>query len=126
MEASRERAEAPQSRSWARRNLAWALFLLMLAVVPRLRDVRRTLAVALIVGVMFFALYVCVGQFQVRLDYAALPPLVTVLGVVATGLAGRLPTTWRRLFGGACGAVALVAFVPAVAEGPHAMGQWFD
>jgi hypothetical protein len=95
-------------------------------IMPLFRDTRRTLGIALIVGVIFFAFYVCVGQFQVRLDYAALPPVVTALGVVATGLAGRLPTNWRRLFGGACGAVALLAFVLAVAEGPHAMGQWFD
>jgi hypothetical protein len=95
-------------------------------IVPLLRDTRRTVAIALIVGVVFFAFYVCVGQFQVRLDYAALPPVVTALAVIATGLAGRLPTTWRRLFGGACGAVALLAFGLAVAEGPHAVGQWFD
>lgn len=91
-----------------------------------IREVRRTLGIALIVAVMFFGFYVCVGQFQVRLDYAALPPVVTALGVIATTLAGHLPTMWRRLFGGACGAVALLAFVLAVAEGPHAMGQWFD
>jgi hypothetical protein len=80
----------------------------------------------MVVGVIFFVFYVCVGQFQVRLDYAVLPPVVTALGVVATSLAGRLPTMWHRLFGAACGAIAVLAFVLAVAEGPHAMGQWFD
>ncbi len=89
-------------------------------------ETRGTVAIGLIVGGMFFAFYVCVGQFQVRLDFAALPPVVTALGVIATTLAARLPTPWRRLFGGACGVVAVVAFALAVAEGPHAMGQWFD
>ena len=95
-------------------------------IMPLFRDTRRTLGIALMVGAIFFAFYVCIGQFQVRLDYAALPPVVTALGVVATGLAGRLPTTWRRLFGGACAMVALLAFVVAATEGAHTMGQWFD
>ncbi len=95
-------------------------------IVPLMREVRRTVGIALIVGLMFFGFFVCVGQFQVRLDYAALPPVVAALGVIATSLAGRLPTMWRRLFGGACGAVAVLAFALAVAEGPHVMGQWFD
>jgi hypothetical protein len=95
-------------------------------IVPLMREVRRTVGIALIVGLMFFGFFVCVGQFQVRLDYAALPPVVTALGVLATSLAGRLPTMWRRLFGGACGVIAVLAFALAVAEGPHAMGQWFD
>ena len=45
MEASLTRTDAPQSRSWARRKLAWGLFLLMLAtftagrmVGPRVPD----------------------------------------------------------------------------------------
>jgi hypothetical protein len=95
-------------------------------IVLLIREVRRTVGIAVLVGLMFFGFYVCVGQFQVRLDSAALPPIVTALGVIATTLAGCLPRTWRRWFGGACATVALVAFVLAVTEGPHAMGQWFD
>jgi hypothetical protein len=95
-------------------------------VAPLIRETRWTLSIALVVGVMFFGFYVCIGQFQVRLDYAALPPVVTGLGVVATTLAARLQTPWRRSFGGACGAVALLALALAVAEGPHVTGNWFD
>jgi hypothetical protein len=95
-------------------------------VAPLVREVGSTAAVALAVGATFFAFYVCVGQFQVRLDYAALPPVVAALGAVATAMAVRLPTTWRRSFAGACGALALVALALALVEGPHASGQWFD
>ena len=95
-------------------------------VVPLIRDLRPTLGVALVVGLMFFGFYVCVGQFQVRLDYAALPPVIAGGGALATALAGRLPTRWRRSFGAACAAIALLALVLAIAEGAHARGDWFD
>jgi hypothetical protein len=95
-------------------------------VVPLISDLRSTLAVALVVGLMFFAFYVCVGQFQVRLDYAALPPVIAGAGALATALAGRLPTHWRRSFGGVCAAIALLALTLAIAEGAHVRGDWFD
>jgi len=95
-------------------------------VVPLIRETRWTLGIALIVGVMFFGFYVIVGQFQVRLDYAVLPPVISALAAIATSLAGRLPTTWRRSFGGVCAAVALLALALAVAEGRRPWGDWFD
>jgi hypothetical protein len=52
--------------------------------------------------------------------------MITGLGVVATTLAARLPTTWRRSLGGVCGAIALLALALAMAEGRHAAGDWFD
>jgi hypothetical protein len=88
--------------------------------------VRSTVGTALVVALMLFGFYVCVGQFQVRHSYAAIPPLVAALGVIATTLAGRLPATWRRSFAGACGAIAMVTLALAVAEGQHVTGQWFD
>jgi hypothetical protein len=95
-------------------------------VVPLLRDLRSTLGIALVVGFMFFAFYLCVGQFQVRLEYAALPPVVAGGGALATALAGRLPTGWRRSFGAMCAAIALLALTLAFAEGIHVQGGWFD
>jgi hypothetical protein len=89
-------------------------------------DTWPTFAIALIVALIFFVFYVGVGTFQVRLSYPALPPLIAAGATLATAFASHLPTMWRRLFGGACGAVALVALVLAMAEGPHVMGQWFD
>jgi hypothetical protein len=95
-------------------------------VAPLIHEVGTTVAVALVVGVMFFAFYVCVGQFQVRLDYAALPAVVAGLGAVATAMTARLPTAWRRSFAGACATLALVALALGMAEGAHASGLWFD
>jgi hypothetical protein len=95
-------------------------------VAPLLRDLRVSLAVALTVAAMYFGFYVCVGQFQVRLDYAALPPLVAGGGALATALAGRLPTPWRRAFGAVCAAIALLGLTLALAEGAHPVGAWFD
>jgi hypothetical protein len=89
-------------------------------------DTWSTFAIALIVALIFFVFYVGVGTFQVRLSYASLPPLIAAGAALATMFAGRLPTVWRRLFGAACGAVALVALALAVTEGPHSMGRWFD
>jgi hypothetical protein len=95
-------------------------------VLQLIGDTWPTFAIALIVALIFFVFYVGVGTFQVRLSYPALPPLIAAGAALATAFASRLPTMWRRLFGGACGAVALVALVLAMAEGPHVMGQWFD
>jgi hypothetical protein len=95
-------------------------------VVRLVGDLRSTLGVALVVGLLFFGFYVCVGQFQVRLDYAALPPLIAGAGALATALAGRLPPHWRRSFGAVCAAIALLALTLAIAEGAHVRGDWFD
>jgi hypothetical protein len=85
-----------------------------------------TFAIALIIALIFFVFYVGVGTFQVRQSYASLPPFIAAGAALATAFAARLPTMRRRLFGGACAAVALVALAHAVADGPHALGQWFD
>lgn len=95
-------------------------------VVPLVRDLRGMLGVALTVGLVFFAFYVCVGQFQIRLDYAVLPPLVAGGGALATAFAGRLPTRWRRSFGAVCAAIALLALAWGLAEGAHGPARWFD
>ena len=95
-------------------------------IAPLVKDLRPTLGIALVVGLMYFAFYVCVGQFQVRLDDAALPPVIAGAGALATALAGRLPIHWRRSFGGACAAIALLALTLAIAEGAHVRGDWFD
>jgi hypothetical protein len=95
-------------------------------VMPLVRDLRVTLGIALTVGLMYFGFYVVVGQFQVRLDYAALPPVVGGGGALATALAGRLPTLWRRSFGAMCAAIALLALTLALGEGAHPTGAWFD
>jgi len=95
-------------------------------VAPAASGVASTIGTALVVAVMLFGFYVCVGQFQVRHSYAAIPPLVAALGVIATTLAGRLPATWRRSYAGACAVIAVVTLALAIAEGPHVTGQWFD
>ena len=95
-------------------------------VVPLIGDLRTTLGIALTVGLMYFGFYVFVGQFQVRLDYAALPPVIAGGGALATALAGRLPTPWRRSFGAVCVAIALLGLALALAAGAHGTGAWFD
>jgi len=87
---------------------------------------RSTVAVAVVVSAMFHGFYVGVGQFQVRLNYAALPPIVAALGAVGTALAGRLPAVWRRAFAAACAALAVVTVALAIAEGERVPGHWFD
>ena len=94
--------------------------------MPLISDLRSTIGIALVVGLIFFGFYVCVGQFQTRLDYAALPPGIAGGGALATAFAGRMPTVWRRSFGGVCAAIALVALTLAITEGVRAMGGWFD
>jgi hypothetical protein len=116
--------------------MAMAMFGFLIAVVvarkddnivaPLVSDLRATLGIALVVGAMYFGFYVCVGQFQVRLDYAALPPVIAGGGALATALAGRLPAVWRRSFGAACAAIALLALTLALGEGAHVTGAWFD
>jgi hypothetical protein len=95
-------------------------------VMPLIRDLRATLGIALIVGVMYFGFYLCVGQWQVRLEYAALPPVIAGGAALATAFAGRLPTLWRRSFGVVCAAIALLALTRALAEGVHVIGGLFD
>ena len=95
-------------------------------VARLLGDTWPTFAIALIVGLIFFVFYVGVGTFQTRQAYASLPPLIAAGAALATGLAGSLPTIWRRAFAGACATTALVALALAIVEGPHPMGVWFD
>jgi hypothetical protein len=95
-------------------------------VMPLIRDLRATLAIALTVAVMYFGFYLVVGQWQARLEYAALPPVIAGGGALATALAGRLPTPWRRSFGVVCAAIALLALAHALAEGEHVLGGFFD
>ena len=116
--------------------MAIVMFVFLIAVVvarkddrilaPLVSDLRATLGISVAVGAMYFGFYVCVGQFQVRLDYAALPPVIAGGGALATALAGRLPTVWRRSFGAACAAIALLALTLALGEGAHVTGAWFD
>jgi hypothetical protein len=95
-------------------------------VMPLIRDLRATLAIALTVGLMYFGFYLVVGQWQARLEYAALPPVIAGGAAVATALAARSPTPWRRSFGTVCAAIALLALTRALGEGVHPMGGWFD
>jgi hypothetical protein len=96
------------------------------AVYSLLSDVLPTIGIALVVSLLFFGFYICVGQFQVRHSYAAIPPLVAALAVLATTLTTRLPASWRRSYAGACAAVAVVTLAHGIAEGAHIAGAWFD
>jgi hypothetical protein len=91
-----------------------------------LSEVRPTIVTALIVSLIFFGFHVCVGQFMVRHSYAAIPPMVAALGLVATALAERLRARLCRPYAAACALVAIVALAHAIGEGPHVPGDWFD